>query len=425
MAGSGKRILVVGSGAREHALADGIRQDPSRPEVLVCPGNPGMPEDLRVVPSLPEDPGEAAKWIGSFSPDLVVIGPEKPLAAGLSDALREKGIAVLGPSATAARIEASKLFAKERMREAGIPTADFQVTADAGSVRDAVRSFGYPAVLKADGLAQGKGVFVLHSPEDLEEALEKVFRRHDLESQTKFFVEKGLSGPEVSFIVLTDGTRFLPFPEARDYKRIGDGNRGPNTGGMGAVTPLSGWTPKDQEDACHLIDRTLWAMRRYGAPFQGFLYAGLMKTPEGLKVLEFNARFGDPEAQVLVPAAGESLLSLLESAVGGALPAKAHLSKTPRVAVVLAAGGYPEKPVSGIALQGLDKAREQDGTRLYMAGIKEKNGQLVTSGGRILSVVGEGKMIREAREKAYRTISLIGLEGGQFRTDIGAEEAGE
>ena len=422
MAGSGKRILVIGSGAREHALAEGIRQDPGRPEVLVSPGNPGMAGDIRVQPSFPEDPAEAAAWIDSLSPDLVVIGPEKPLARGLSDALRQKGIKVLGPSASAAQIEASKLFAKERMREAGIPTADFRVTPDSVSVREAVRVFGYPSVLKADGLAQGKGVFVLHSPEDLEEALGKVFDHHALGEQSSFFVERGLSGPEVSFIVLTDGTRFLPFPEARDYKRIGDGNRGPNTGGMGAVTPLSDWTGKDQEDACHLIERALWGMRRHGTPFQGFLYAGLMKTSEGLKVLEFNARFGDPEAQVLVPSAGEALLSLLESAVGGSLPGKLPLPRSPRVAVVLAAQGYPEKPVSGHVITGLEKARAQEGTRLYMAGVGEHDGQIVSSGGRVLTVAGEGKTMREARERAYRTLALIGLEGGQFRTDIGAEE---
>ena len=422
MATSGKRILVVGSGAREHALADGIRQDPGRPEVFVSPGNPGMAGDIRIFPSLPEDPGDAAARIETLSPDLVVIGPEKPLAAGLSDALRQKGIAVLGPSASAARIEASKLFAKERMQEAGIPTADFFVTQDADSVREAVRSFGYPSVLKADGLAQGKGVFVLHSPEDLEEALGKIFDRHALGPQTTFFVERGLSGPEVSFIVLTDGTRFLPFPEAQDYKRIGDGNRGPNTGGMGAVTPLSDWMAKDQEDACTLIERTLWGMRRHGTPFQGFLYAGLMKTSEGLKVLEFNARFGDPEAQVLVPAAGESLLFLLEAAVGGNLPGNVPLFPSPRVAVVLAAQGYPEKPVTGGILYGLEKARGQEGTRLYMAGVGEENGRIVSSGGRVLSVVGEGQTMKQARERAYRTISLIALEGGQFRTDIGSEE---
>ena len=422
MAGSTKRILVVGAGAREHALADGIRQDPGRPAVLASPGNPGMEGDIHVHPSFPENPAEAAVWIDSLSPDLVVIGPEKPLAAGLSDALRQKGRRVLGPSAQAAQIESSKLFAKERMREAGIPTADFFVTRDPGSVRDAVRSFGYPSVLKADGLAQGKGVFVLQTPEDLEEALGKVFHRRSLGDQTTFFVERGLSGPEVSFIVLTDGTRFLPFPEARDYKRIGDGNRGPNTGGMGAVTPLSDWTEKDQQDACHLIERILWGMRRHGTPFQGFLYAGLMKTAEGLKILEFNARFGDPEAQVLLPSAGESLLSLLEAAVGGSLPEKVPFSRSPRVAVVLAAQGYPEKPVSGHVLSGLGKAREQEGTRLYMAGVGEQDGQIVSSGGRVLTVAGEGKTMREARERAYQTISMIGLEGGQFRTDIGAEE---
>jgi phosphoribosylamine--glycine ligase len=236
------------------------------------------------------------------------------------------------------------------------------------------------------------------------------------------FVEKGLSGPEVSFIALTDGTRFVPFPEARDYKRIRDGNRGPNTGGMGAVTPLGGWSPKDQEDACQIIDRALWAMRRHGTPFQGFLYAGLMKTEKGLSVLEFNARFGDPEAQVLIPSAGEGFLTLLESASAGSLGKGTNLLKTPRVAVVLASSGYPEKPLTGAPVMGLEAARKQGMTRIYTAGVAEKDGHLVSSGGRVLSVVGSGRNIREAREGAHRTLSLLHLEGGQFRQDIGLEE---
>ncbi|MHB1926379.1 MAG: phosphoribosylamine--glycine ligase [Leptospirillum sp.] len=418
-----KRVLIVGSGAREHAMADAIRADPGKPDVIVAPGNPGMAGEARTVSPFPASPKEASALIASFEPDLVVIGPEKPLADGLSDALREKGIKVVGPSGTAARIESSKLFAKERMLEAGIATAEFRVAENAEAARDYVQSWGYPSVLKADGLAQGKGVFVLHSPEDLEDALQRIFVRQELgEAQQTVFVEKGLSGPEVSFIALTDGTRFVPFPEARDYKRIRDGNRGPNTGGMGAVTPLAGWSEKDQEDACQIIERALWAMRRHGTPFQGFLYAGLMKTEEGLSVLEFNARFGDPEAQVLIPSAGEGFLTLLESASAGSLGKGTNLLKTPRVAVVLASSGYPEKPVTGMPVLGLEAARTQVMTRIYTAGVAEKNGDLVSSGGRVLSVVGSGRSIREARERAYRTLSLLHLEGGQFRQDIGLEE---
>ncbi|MHB1285394.1 MAG: phosphoribosylamine--glycine ligase [Leptospirales bacterium] len=418
-----KRIIIVGSGAREHALATWIARSPEKPEVIVAPGNPGMSTDVKILSGMPAPTAESADWLASQEPDLVVIGPEKPLSEGIVDRLADRGIAVVGPSYEAARIEGSKLFAKERMQEAGIATADFRLIKGIQQARETVREWGYPIVLKADGLAQGKGVSVILDDLDLEEALERFFLRKDLkEAQERVFLEKGLSGPEVSFIVLTDGTRFIPFPPARDYKRIYDGDKGPNTGGMGALTPLGDWTENDQKEACQIIDRCLWALRRYGAPFVGFLYAGIMKTPDGLKVLEFNARFGDPEAQVLVPAAGEGLLDLLTQATQGALPTGITMEMRARVAVVLASEGYPENPVFGATVEGIDKARQDPHIQIYTAGVSHKGGHLVTSGGRVLSVVGEGNSSLEARNRAYQAMGHIRLERGQYRRDIAGRE---
>ncbi len=418
-----KRIIIVGSGAREHALAAGIARSPEKPEVIVAPGNPGMSADAKILSGMPTTSAESADWIASQEPDLVVIGPEKPLSDGIVDRLTDRGIAVVGPSYEAARIEGSKLFAKERMMEAGIATADFRVIKGVQQARETVREWGYPIVLKADGLAQGKGVSVILDDHDLEEALDRFFVRKELkEAQERVFLEKGLSGPEASFIVLTDGTRFIPFPAARDYKRIYDGDKGPNTGGMGALTPLGDWTENDQKDACQIIDRCLWAMRRYGAPFVGFLYAGIMRTPNGLKVLEFNARFGDPEAQVLVPAAGEGLLDLLTQATQGALSTGVSMEGRARVAVVLASEGYPENPVFGTQLEGIEKARQEPHIQIYTAGVSQKGGHLVTSGGRVLSVVGEGASSLEARNRAYQAMAQIRLERGQYRRDIGGRQ---
>lgn len=418
-----RRFLVVGSGAREHAMAIGIQAGVGDPEVIVAPGNPGMEGTLSVRIDIPESIDDQAKWIASLEPDCVVIGPEKPLSQGLGDRLREKGIAVVGPTREAARIESSKVFAKRRMESAGIPTAEYRIVSNSSETRDLCREWGFPVVLKADGLAQGKGVSVIHDPDELEDALDRFFVKKEFkDAQETVYMEKGLSGPEASFIVLTDGRKFLPFPVARDYKRIGDGDRGPNTGGMGAVTPLDFWTESDQNDACHIIERCLWSLSKIGTPFVGFLYAGLMKTKDGLRVLEFNARFGDPEAQVLVPAAGDAFPDLIMSAAKGNLESNIRMSHGTRIAVVLASKGYPDNPESGFPLDGIEAARTVSGARIYTAGVSLKDGRIVSSGGRVLTATGEGSGLSDARKIAYEAIGKIRLQGGQYRRDIGTSD---
>ncbi len=419
-----KKIAVIGSGAREHALVAALQRSSGKCEISVWPGNDGM-EGVTRGGVLPQDPQGAAKVLSDFGATLVVIGPEKSLMDGLSDALREKGIPVVGPGAGAARIEGSKSFAKGLMQRVGIPTAEW---ANAGGREEAdalKKRWGFPLVLKADGLAQGKGVTVVRTEGEWSEALTRYFDKKDIPGAETVLVEKGLSGPEVSFIVATDGRRFLPFPTARDFKRIFDGDRGPNTGGMGAFTPVSGWTSKDQERACDIIERCLWGLSKNGTPFSGFLYAGLMMTEEGPSVLEFNARMGDPEAQVLLETLGDQALALFEEIAGGTMEAGRSLSSIPRVGVVLASAGYPENPVLGDPVEGLPKMedRSSDST-IYFAGVARKGGALVTSGGRVLTAVGRGESLLAAREASYRLIKSLRLSGGQYRSDIALRDAG-
>ena len=419
----GKNVAVVGSGAREHALAEALLASGKETRVTVWPGNDGMEGVVRGG-ALPEDPALAAKTLSDAETDLVVIGPEKPLMEGLSDALRARGIPVVGPGAGAARIEGSKSFAKELMQRVGIPTAEWSKVAGRSEAEALRKRWGLPLVFKADGLAQGKGVAVVTTQEEWEAALSRYFERREVPGGDVVLLERGIEGPEVSFIVATDGKRFVPFPTARDFKRIRDGDQGPNTGGMGALSPVPGWGPKDQERACEIIERCLWGLSKGGTPFSGFLYAGLMMTADGPSVLEFNARMGDPEAQLLFETLGDRALALMEEVAAGSLGTGWVLEATPRVGVVLAAEGYPEKPVSGDPLEGLPPSGERlsDGA-FYMAGVTREGGVLRASGGRVLTAVGRGETLASAREAAYRLMGRIRLRGGQFRTDIALREA--
>lgn len=427
---SPKKFIVVGQGGREHALSHLLSLS-SGADVLVSPGNPGMDDGrLGFLPSFPDDPKEASERIAAEKPDVVIIGPEKPLVAGLADCLKSRSIPVVGPTSEAARIEGSKLFAKEIMKQSGIPTAEFSEVTTVEEIRTLVRKWGYPLVLKEDGLAQGKGVWVMKNPDDLDEVLDRYFDREGKKQNVgRIYAEKGLSGPEVSYIVMTDGERFLPFPTARDFKRVGDGDTGPNTGGMGALTPVPGWTSQDDESARMVIERCLWGLKKNGTPFMGFLYAGLMKTASGIMVLEFNARFGDPEAQVLLPQVGEGFADLMEGLARGSLPTSHPFKGKPAVGVVLASPGYPEKPVTGGRIIGIDKVRKLESVSVYSAGISLAPGggktDLVSSGGRVLTVSAEGDSLQAARALAYSALELLHLPGGHYRSDIALSESNE
>lgn len=409
------RVLVIGSGAREHALVLSLRADPAVYEVICAPGNAGT---SRICASRPVDvtsPDAIATLAVETAADLVVIGPEAPLVAGAADAVRKHGIACFGPSADAARLEGSKTFAKDVMRDAGVPTAASHSCNTAAEVEAALAEFGPPYVVKDDGLAGGKGVVVT---DDLDAA-----RRHAeacLAAGSLLVVEEYLDGPEVSLFCLTDGTTVVPLVPAQDFKRLLDGDAGPNTGGMGAYAPLP-WAPPGlvEEVMDTVVQPTVDELAGRGTPFVGVVYAGLALTRRGVRVVEFNARFGDPETQ--------SVLALLATPLSGLLYAAAtgHLAEEPplewragsAVTLVLAAPGYPDQPeLGGVVTAWADTA---NATVLH-AGTADGDGDVVSSGGRVLSVVGVGADQAAARDAAYRQLSEISLAGGQYRTDIAA-----
>ncbi len=400
------QVVVVGSGAREHALAWRLGQSPGLTELHAAPGNPGIAKIGRCHPVRADDADGLLSLAMTLDADLVVIGPESPLVAGIADVLRRNGIAVFGPSAAAARIEGSKAFAKDVLRAAGVPTAQTLSVARP------------PCVVKADGLASGKGVFVCRTKDEVDDALRAVSAFGG-----EFVIEELLDGEEVSLFALSDGRRVVPLGTAQDFKRIGDGDTGPNTGGMGAYSPLP-WL----ENADELVDRihrpVIDELARRGAPFAGCLFAGVMMTSDGPKVLEFNARFGDPEAQVVLPRLEGDLLELLLSAAVGDLSGSTPpLSGTAAVTVVLAGPGYPARSDdTGAPISGLDAA-ESSGALVFHGGTAVRDGTVVTNGGRILSVTGTGSTVAAARAHAYAAVRLISFEGAQFRRDI-AEVAG-
>jgi len=401
------QVVVVGSGAREHALAWRLAQSPHLTELHAAPGNPGIASLGRCHPVRADDADGLLSLAQTLEADLVVIGPEAPLVAGVADALRRNGIAVFGPSAEAARIEGSKAFAKDVLRSAGVPTAETLSVARA------------PCVVKADGLASGKGVFVCKTAKDIDDALRAVTAIGG-----EFVIEELLEGDEVSLFALSDGSRLVPLGAARDFKRIGDGDVGPNTGGMGAYSPVS-WL----DDPAQLVEQihrpVVDELARRGSPFVGCLFAGLMVTAEGPKVLEFNARFGDPETQVLVPRLEADLLELLlASAHGNLTGVSAVLSADSAVTVVLAAPDYPSRSdYAGAAIEGIADA-ETTGALVFHGGTAVRNGVVVTNGGRILSVTVTGSTLAEARERAYQAVARISFDGAQFRRDIAAVAVG-
>ena len=410
--------LIVGSGAREHALVRALRRDAQVNEVHVAPGNAGIATDAQVHSVDPLDGDAVAALAVTIGADLVIIGPEAPLVAGVADAVRARGIACFGPTAEAARLEGSKAFAKEVMAAAGVPTARPAVCATLPEVEAALDDLGAPYVVKDDGLAAGKGVVVT---EDRAAAL--AHARACLDAGSHVVLEEYLDGPEVSLFAVTDGVTVVPLRPAQDFKRAGDGDSGPNTGGMGAYSPLP-WAPADlvEETVRTVLQPTVDEMRRRGTPFAGLLYAGLALTSQGMRVVEFNARFGDPETQVVLARLDSPLSSLLLAAATGTLSDLPPLqwSDDAAVCVVIAAEGYPESPVTGGVITGLAQADAVEGVDVLHAGTRADGDQIVASGGRVLSVVGRGATLTEARERAYASVSLIDLPGSHHRSDIAA-----
>ena len=414
------KILLLGSGAREHALARALVNAPETTELVVAPGNPGTAMIATNFAIDPTSPVEAVELATQMGADLVVVGPEAPLVAGVADAVRQAGVPVFGPGAAAARLEGSKAFAKEVMAAAGVPTATAAVCATPEELSAALDRFGAPYVVKDDGLAAGKGVVVTSERDAALAHGRSCLARQD----GRVLVEEYLDGPEVSLFCVCDGATVRPLAPAQDYKRVGDGDVGPNTGGMGSYSPLT-WAPADlteqvvREVAQPVVDE----MARRGTSFTGLLYCGLALTGKGLRVVEFNVRFGDPETQVVLARLTSSLAQLLHAAATGRLAEVPAPTWRPEAAVdvVLAAPGYPGAVTTGGLLTGLDAAEEVEGVHVLHAGTGfSDDGELVATGGRVLSVVALGDDVQAARERAYQAVGRLGLPGSHYRTDIAA-----
>ena len=411
-------VLLVGGGGREHALAWKLAQSPGLSRLYAAPGNPGIAAHAELVGLDVADHGAAVAFCRDESVGLVVIGPEAPLVDGLADSLRAAGVAVFGPSAAAARLEGSKGFTKALCARAGIPTAGFRAVRTRAEA-DAVlgRVFGLPVVIKADGLAAGKGVVVATSRDAADAALDALFADGDAD----VVIEEFLAGEEVSLFVLTDGETLVPFGSAQDHKRVGDGDTGPNTGGMGAYSPAPVLTPALEARALdEIVAPTVRAMREAGTPFSGVLYAGLMLTATGPKLIEYNVRFGDPECQVLMARFGGDLLATLLAVAEGRLGEVApQFCDETALTVVVAAKGYPGTPKAGGRIGGI-AAAEAAGATVFQAGTKMADGALVASGGRVLAVTAVAADIETARAAAYSGVAAIDFADGFFRHDIGA-----
>jgi phosphoribosylamine--glycine ligase len=420
------RVLIAGAGGREHALAWRLSRDPDVSDLVCAPGNPGIASLARVRLAA-VDPADSAGLLALAereSIDLTVIGPELPLDRGVVDRFRAAGRRIFGPVRAAAQLECSKVFAKGFMARHGIPTARYSIAESAAEARTLLASgaFGFPLVLKADGLAAGKGVVVAANAAEAEAAIAAAMEERRFgPAGTRLVVEECLAGPEVSFFAVCDGTRAIPIASAQDHKRIFDGDQGPNTGGMGAFSPSPLMDAAMEQRVLHeIVEPVLAGMRREGTEYRGFLYCGLMLTCAGPQVIEYNVRFGDPEAQVVLPLVEGPLASVLAAAADGDLSGHS-VALAPRVAVgiVLAAAGYPGPVTAGAPITGLDRAGGLDDVVVFHAGTAVRDGRLVAAGGRVLTAVATATGYRAAIDRAYDAVSLISFDGMQYRRDIG------
>ena len=417
-----RKVLVVGGGGREHAIVRALLRSPQNPEVIAAPGNAGIASDrIRCIDASAEDVDGIVRVAADEGADLVVVGPEAPLVDGVIDALAENGITGFGPTAAAARLEGSKSFCKELMKALGVPTATHVVFETRVQAEAYLVSADYPVVLKADVLAAGKGVIICESEDDAGAALKMFFDDRRF-GATEVVLEEYLVGEELSLLALCDGERAIPLAPAQDYKRIGDGDEGPNTGGMGSYSPVPGFDNGHAKALARLVHQPIVdEMRRRGTPYHGVLYAGLMITEDGPKVLEFNCRFGDPETQAVLPRLRSDLLDLLDRStrLGGLAGVEPEWSPDWAVTVVLASRGYPESSSKGDEIAGLGTIDSLE-TEIFHAGTAETGGKFVTAGGRVLNVTGIGASPAEARDRAYDAAEKIQFDGKQMRRDIAA-----
>jgi len=418
------KILDIGGGAREHALAWKLSREPDVDSVICAPGNPGIASAARCLPADVSAPGELLAIAEAQAVDLTVVGPELPLSRGVVDVFTAAGRAIVGPTKAAAALEWSKAFAKDFMARHRVPTAAFRICESADEALTTIRrgEFTFPLVLKADGLAAGKGVVIAEDAATAEAVVgAMMIDRRFGDAGSRVVLEEFLVGQEASYFVLADGTNFVQLGSAQDHKRIFDDDLGPNTGGMGAFAPSPLITEEMSHRVCdEIVLPVLAGMDHEGNSYRGFLYVGLMLTADGPKVIEFNVRFGDPEAQVVLPMLDEDLAWLLGEAATGALPSRpARFRREPHVGVVLAAGGYPDAPETGKAIDGVAAAGDVPGAIVFHAGTAKREGRLVTAGGRVLTVVGRSRTFKDAIDTAYAAASRIHFDGMQYRRDIG------